>query len=343
MTPEPPSFSIGEAAEIFQKFYGLEGTIRALPAYYDLNFEISPVSGSRKVLKIANIEENSAALEFQHHAMAHLAGASLPFDIPRVVPTLKGETVVTAASRGGTTHFVRLLTFIEGHLWADLTAPTPEQLRGLGRAAARLVDGFRDFSNPTMHRRLSWDPTQFGSIRGQLEHLSDHHRREKVENILRRFENFVEPRFASLSMGVIHSDVNQHNVIVDDGGEVKGIIDFGDVVHSVTIGEVAITMAYALLGSRDPVAAGAQVLMGYRSVLELEEPELDVIYDLILERLAMSATSAARLRKLDPDNAYAFVNEAPAWELIEYLVDVGPERVRQAWGRGENTERPNAA
>lgn len=326
MTPEPPTFSIDEAAEIARDLYGLDGAIRALPAYYDQNFEIEGPTGSRRVLKIANSSEEVEALDLQHHAVEHLARAGLPFEIPQVIPTRSGEAITTTFGPRGTAHFVRLLSFVEGRLWADLGNPTPDQLTGLGRAVAKLVAGFEGFSHPAMQRELSWDPVRFPSVREHLGYLTDPHRRQLVENILNRFEDFVQPRLEGLPKGVIHSDVNQHNVIINEHGNITGLIDFGDVVHSITVGELAVAMAYSLLTSTDPLGDGRHILTGYQSVLRLEEAELEVVYDLVLERLAMSVTSAARLHKTDPNNVYAFVNEGPGWALIERLMEAGSQR-----------------
>ncbi len=49
----------------------------------------------------------------------------------------------------------------------------------------------------------------------------------------------------TLPKGVLHNDANDHNVIVSqDGSEVVGVLDFGDMVYSCYIFELAITIAY---------------------------------------------------------------------------------------------------
>lgn len=333
MTPKPPIFTLDRATELAHDLYGLQVTARALPAYYDQNFELRLADGGRRVLKISHSTEDRQVLELQNRALEHLAMKALAFDSPRVIPTRTGEKIATVVGCRGASHFVRLLTFIEGRLWADVATPTADQLQRLGQVAAEMVRGFEDFSHPAMDRRLDWDPVQFLNLRNHLHYLEEGWRRSTVEDLVARFENFVQPRLAHLPTGVIHSDVNQHNVIVNAAGQPSGVIDFGDVLRSVTVGEVAIAMAYSLLGRADPMAAGRHLLHGFGAVIPLLEAELDVVYDLVLDRLAMSVTSAARIHQVDPHNVYALVNEAPAWRLIERLVNLGSEQVRREWGR----------
>ena len=64
-------------------------------------------------------------------------------------------------------------------------------------------------------------------------------------------------RFDGLRRSAIHNDANDHNVLVNRDGDlfargqcVVGLIDFGDIVHSYMIGDLAVAIAYAVLGKR---------------------------------------------------------------------------------------------
>ena len=43
--------------------------------------------------------------------------------------------------------------------------------------------------------------------------------------------------------------------------QVTGLIDFGDILHSWQINEIAITMAYGMLKKEDPVAAAGHLVV----------------------------------------------------------------------------------
>ena len=59
----------------------------------------------------------------------------------------------------------------------------------------------------------------------------------------------VAPRLDTLPKGAIHNDGNDHNILVLDG-EMAGLLDFGDMVSSALVCEVANTAAYCILDKR---------------------------------------------------------------------------------------------
>ncbi|MEK6238981.1 MAG: aminotransferase class III-fold pyridoxal phosphate-dependent enzyme, partial [Planctomycetales bacterium] len=54
------------------------------------------------------------------------------------------------------------------------------------------------------------------------------------------------------------------------------------------------------------------------------ETELEVLFPLACMRLCVSACMAAHQRRLEPDNEYLSVTEAPAWKTLARLADVHP-------------------
>ena len=81
-------------------------------------------------------------------------------------------------------------------------------------------------------------------------------------------------------MSVIHGDMNDGNVIVESD-RVAGIIDFGDAVYSWSIGELAIAIAYAVLGQSNPLALAASMVEAHHAESPLSEDEVEVLYGLI--------------------------------------------------------------
>ena len=84
------------------------------------------------------------------------------------------------------------------------------------------------------------------------------------------------PCCQDLRQSAIHNDANDYNVLVS-GDQSRltgfprdkhptwlfGLVDFGDMVHSFTVGDLAVAIAYAILDKPDPLAAAAQVAAGY--------------------------------------------------------------------------------
>jgi Ser/Thr protein kinase RdoA (MazF antagonist) len=52
---------------------------------------------------------------------------------------------------------------------------------------------------------------------------------------------------ADLPQQTTQNDANDHNIVVDaSGNAVAGIIDFGDMVHTARVNELAICIAYGV-------------------------------------------------------------------------------------------------
>jgi 4-aminobutyrate aminotransferase-like enzyme len=103
-----------------------------------------------------------------------------------------------------------------------------------------------------------------------------------------------------------------------------GIVDFGDMVHTNTVFDVAIAATYATLGKSNPLSAAAHVIKGYHSVFPLSESEIQLLYRLICTRLATSISIAAYQMKLEPDNEYLSISQEHAWDTLQQLHQIHP-------------------
>jgi Ser/Thr protein kinase RdoA (MazF antagonist) len=129
----------------------------------------------------------------------------------------------------------------------------------------------------------------------------------------------------TLRQGVIHNDANDHNVLIDpESGRVTGLLDLGDAVWSAVASELAVAAAYAALDTGDPLAVIAAIRDGFEAALPLTDEERAVIVELVALRLATSVALSAHQSRLDPDDPYLTVSEAPAWELLERLSAIDP-------------------
>jgi Ser/Thr protein kinase RdoA (MazF antagonist) len=121
---------------------------------------------------------------------------------------------------------------------------------------------------------------------------------------------------------VIHADANDYNVLVEED-KVVGLIDFGDVVYSYTAGDLAIAIAYVVLGKEDPHAAAAPVIEGYRAEFELTKSELDALWTLVRLRLCMSVCIAAYQQEQQPKNEYLGISQNLIAETLPRLPAAG--------------------
>ncbi|MGH7166611.1 MAG: phosphotransferase, partial [Nitrospiraceae bacterium] len=335
-TQPRPRFSEDDACTLARDLFGITATARPLPSERDQNFLLQTDSGPEFVLKIANASEVREVLEAQNAALEHVARHAPSLRSSRLRTTSLGERIGTARRSDGSTYFIRLLTYLPGHLLVEVSPHTPELLHSLGAFFGLLDQELASFSHPALKRELQWDLKHAGTVLARnLEHIADPQRRALVEHFLERFRKFVELAFPNLRSSVIHNDGNDHNVLVTGieslGGKVTGVVDFGDLVESYTVFEPAVCAAYAILGKSDPVAAASQVVGGYYEANPLTELEIELLYDLMAMRLCTSVALSASRKRRDPDNAYLTISEGPAWAALERLAQLSPRLFHYAF------------
>ncbi|MET9242454.1 aminotransferase class III-fold pyridoxal phosphate-dependent enzyme [Nonomuraea sp. NPDC003709] len=311
---------LDRAAEIAHRHYGLEGRVRPLPGESDRNFRLS-TAGGRYVVKLHAPGTDPAELDLQDAALLHLAGRADPPPAPRVVPAVDGRCSVTVSWPGGP-RIARVLTWMDGRPWAEVE-PTGELLRDLGRRVAGVDLALRDFTHPAMRRELLWNLTSAPQV-AELAPLVADDLRPLVREAFDRYGEHVAPRLAALPHQVVHNDANELNILVDDSG-VAGLIDFGDVVWSPRVCGAAVAGAYAMQGHDDPLRAVLPLVSGYDEVTPLLPAELEVLFDLMRTRLAMSVCLSAYRHRQDPGNDYLLVSQGGVARALRRLAGTSPD------------------
>jgi 4-aminobutyrate aminotransferase-like enzyme/Ser/Thr protein kinase RdoA (MazF antagonist) len=353
-----PELAEADALRLADSLYGLVGaSVRSLPSERDQNFLLEDAAGARYVLKVANRGESRDVLDLQNRALEHISSCGLSLNVPLLAPTTSGEEIGStggmagrpvpdADTAGETVFLTRLLAWIPGVPLARVQPHSQELFRSLGSRLGELDRALADFSHPAAARALSWDLIAADVfILDTLALIADPTRRALIERVLDRFEAFAAPRLSELRTGVIHNDANDHNVLVESpsaGGRidsprvVTGLVDFGDMLRSWTAADPAVACAYAMLGKVDPLGAATQVVGGYHEANPLIEPEIDVLYELIRLRLALSAVTESYQRRREPEIEYLSVSAAQVWTLLEQLDRLPPQlaryRLRDACG-----------
>lgn len=315
-TQDRPQISSEEAAALVTRYYGLRGTLTPLPGERDRNFLLEAPEGRLYVVKVTSPDEPDAQLDFETRLTAWLAGdPHVP--VPRIVPTADGALRVRHR-KGAADWRVRVLEHVPGRVFAEVRPHGAGLLEDLGRRAAQLALRLADCPHaPSARPGFVWSLAEAGSVMEAALGLHDGARRDLVEACLTAFRA-AESASAGLPLQVIHGDLNDHNVLVDDAGRVTGILDLGDAHQAPAVFDLAITLAYAVLGQSDPVLAASHVVRGYHAVRPLEERELDVVFPLLRARLAASVSIAASRRKgAQPVDPYLLVSEASAWNCLE--------------------------
>ncbi|HJS73001.1 MAG TPA: aminotransferase class III-fold pyridoxal phosphate-dependent enzyme, partial [Vicinamibacteria bacterium] len=214
---------------------------------------------------------------------------------------------------------VRLFERLPGKPIAEVRPQPTRLLRSVGRALGRLDRALEGFDHAEQTRFLKWSASNARPVvESALELLSETGRRELLCHFLKLITDEVEPRLRTLPRGVIHNDANDYNLLVN-GGELSGILDFGDMIESALVCELANACAYAMLEKTDPFAAARAVTAGYHEARPLGEDEIHLLFPLIATRLSMSVAICAHQSRDEPEKEYLRVSEASAWELLSWL------------------------
>ncbi len=315
MLDSAPRFDETSAARVAHERFGVDGVIRPLFSERDQNFLVQSAGGHGDVvLKIANAQEAPAIVEAQLAALGHLATRTQL--TPRVVPTVAGERLTRVSAPDGRNHLAWAITRLPGRPLAETHCPSAALLASLGRAVAHLDAALDSFDHPAVHREFLWDLVGARRVVDErLAMVTDPGLVAAIRAACRAFDAHTAPVLPALPRAVIHGDLNDYNILVTwaPGPEptlrVSGIVDFGDMLETYAVADLAIAVAYAVLDAPDPLAAAAPIVAAFHAERPLRGPELRALFGLATMRLCMSACIAAEQMRQRPDNAYLGVSQ----------------------------------
>ncbi len=320
--------SVEQIVQLAKTHYGLEVNVKPLPGYIDLNYQLTDANGLRFILKIANAQEPLAELAMQNQLMTFLTtttdNTTNTFDCPLPIKSRNGDDIVTLADKNKRPRYMRLLSYIDGVFYANHQHITDKHLTQLGTMTAKLTLATSAFSNTNAKRYLDWDLKQSPNvIDNKIAFINDDKQQQKIANIRQMLATQLMPFSDELPHGVIHNDINDYNLLLDGDDEhanITGLIDFGDMVHSYQVNDLAIACAYALLGRENPLDVIKKIVAAYHQTSALTPTELWVLFPLICARLATSVCNSAQAVLDEPDNDYLLVSAQPAWQAIDKLL-----------------------
>jgi Ser/Thr protein kinase RdoA (MazF antagonist) len=331
LTTQPPGFSTGEACRMVERYFGFKGTASPLWSERDQNFRFRADSGQQYVLKIANALEDPLVIDFQTRALEHIARTDSSLPVPRTVPDLKGRDFCRVADQQGRKHMVRLITWLDGRIIEE-SATSPGLLRETGKMLARLGRALRGFSHQAANHHLLWDLKNAAELVDLLPHIEEPELHDHLRDALEDFVERVHPVLGDLRTQVIHADLNRGNILVSETPpeRISGIIDFGDMVHTPLIMDLAIAAAYHLATAGDPLGGAGFFIEGYHQVTPLTPVEARILPELMAARLCTSITVQMWRAKLYPENAeYLLVHNRQVREQLKFIRSHPADEMRQ--------------
>ena len=335
----PPSFGIAEGERIARDLYGLAVSASALPGERDRNFHLrtAHARGSHArdvdvrefVLKIVEAADADNA-ECLVNVLDHLAEQDPSLPVPRLFPTQRGDAI-GRFSRDGVDYAALLVSFLPGQLLRD-SPPSAALLQNLGATLARVDRALQGFFHPSLNRRLAWDVRRLPELAEFSSCIESPAARQAVEDVSNAFRA-RGPRLRGLRSQAIHGDCHAKNILVAaDQEAICGVLDFGDMIHAPLILEPAVAMSELLTEEVAPLASVGAVLQGYVRDRQLEADEVDLLFDLITARHAVTVLVHAWRRHHDPAGAGVLDEAAVASaRSLRELLNVGEHALTREW------------
>jgi hydroxylysine kinase len=332
-----------EAEYIVASRYGISGRAFPLTSERDQNFKISAADGAEYIFKLSNTGEDFSVAQFQVEALLHISQVDAHLPVPRVIAALDGQTCLSIPFNTVDANLIRsarLLSFLPG-MPLHMVRRTVTQRRALGTLLGQLGLALRDFSHTAAGHKLAWDIKNVGKLRDLLSHIPSPPHRDLADHFFENFEKNAAAYLPSLRAQVVHNDLNPYNVVVDesDPDRVVGIFDFGDMVYTSLINDVAIGACYHVSTGEHALETAAEFVAAYHAVVPLEPIEVDLLFDLMAARfLATVAITGWRAARYPQNSTYILRNNPSAWAGLENLNSLSRKQAQSILRRACNME-----
>ena len=290
------------ALEIADVWFAITATSATrLDTERDDTFRIETAHGDR-VLKIAHPADTIAMVDLQLGALKHAERADASLPLQRIIETPGGGLALMLPSG----RVACMLEWLPGELLLDAQTG-PAELAGLGDTLGRLSKAMSGYLNPDAARLNAWELRTVPRLATILKDVPNAPAAEAID----RFNARVVPHLSELPMQVVHNDFNPGNVLVDASvpGFVTGILDFGDVIYSMRVADLAIALSYQLFPFGHNWRDLAPMIEAFERHVPLSE----------LERSLLPTLVAGRFAQRILINQWLSVQEDDPWDQYEYI------------------------
>jgi 4-aminobutyrate aminotransferase-like enzyme/Ser/Thr protein kinase RdoA (MazF antagonist) len=326
----PPVFGIAEAERIARDIYGLAVSLTPLSGERDCNFHIRTADAREYVLKIVDGAADPQTTDCQVCVLRHLAEQDPSLPVPRIFATQQG-TDLGLVEQDGVSYATCLMGYLPGQLLADIK-PTPSLLRNIGDTLARVDRALRGFFHPALAQRIAWDVRRLPELMEFAAYVEAADVRRHVEEVFGALKDRL-PALRGLRSQAIHGDCHAGNLLIDSAaGAVCGVLDFGDMIHAPLILEPAVAMSELLTEALTTPDELSTVLGGYALVHPLDTADIEVLFDLVTARHAVTILLHAWRSRHNGRGAKVLDKAAAsAAASLEQLLKLGRAALTKEW------------
>lgn len=287
--------------------WGVRAGVTELSSTQDRVFRLEIDGGPAAVMKLTRADRiDEGPLRAEAAALLHLQEKAPWLRVPLLRPGVDGNIL---QRRDGFTG--RMMSWVDGTPLERAPHWRQSSLKALGQAAGQVSHALADFTHPGLRTDIEWDPRQSVPVLQRLlGDVTDGSTRALLTEALAALGGeLASSESARLPEQAVHLDLTDRNVLghFDADGHFMpvGAIDFGDLVWTWRISELAVTCHAAVgRGLTDPLAMVIPVVEGFVADRPITEAEADHLWTLIVARAATCVAIEAVEADHAPDNEH---------------------------------------
>ena len=325
----PAGFGADEAVDLMSIKYGIIGNALAMDGEKDANFRFEGEDGRVLFLKVAGAGEDEEFFSMHTAAIRHVTAVAPDLPVHRLVETIDRQPDFHVADRRGNRRIGRVVQFMPGKLMSSVASTRAARINA-GAALADLQTALVGFSHAADYRELVWDLSHAGRLRSVLAENPTIANAGLMGEVLDRFESKVGPELVKTERIVVHNDLSRDNLLVHPSSSaITGIIDFGDMVRTHSVADVAIGAAYQMSRDDDPLGGALDFLRGFVSRRNLADAQIELFFELLMVRTVMRILVPVWRASQVPGNAsYVLRNLDLSNFLLTTLARIGSDAAR---------------
>ena len=303
-----PALPDDEVRTLFTATFGVDVDVRTLGSQQDQNFRVFERGSSDPlgVLKLSNPAFSESEIAMQDAASALVGEREPALRVPRAVVGPRGTMSAWWDTSQGRIH-ARVIENLEGRTLMGSDHLSAAVVERMGDLAAKVSLALADFEHPAADRVLQWDLRHAGRVIDTLLPLEPEADvratiRAAADDALLALGRVAD----ALPIQAGHFDITDDNVLRrSDEPLPDAVIDFGDVVRSWRVGEIAVTVSSILHHDGATITSGLPAIRAFHARRPLDEHERTALWPLVVLRGAVLALSGRQQVRLDRENTYA--------------------------------------
>ena len=287
---QPPRCESLQLLDFLAEHYGLGGNLQKLKNEKDQTFHLTTQNGQGFLIRVSPEGEDIDLAECRLRALMHLRATEPELTVPNIQSTLSSQLVGQFETDSKVRHGVRVVDDVGAVAFRLDLPPSKRAARNAAQIHAKVTKSLSSFSYQVDQSLLPLDTTS-NLIRDPGLWACGGSDIRAYEAVLRpHFSAAILPSLKYMRTQVIQNSGHLVNLLCSDKDTdaVIGVFDLGDLVQAPLVWDLAALTLSLLDQSSDPVEMCSEIVGGFHSNFPLQLSELELLYDVILMREALS-------------------------------------------------------